>query len=81
MLDIDSEINFNHNYIMNFLKTHKDHVETEQIIRIFIMGRRFRLSLQFMAEYKVVFQIEYFTNALESNSYDVAFYLLVKYED
>jgi len=34
-----------------------------------------------MAEYKVVFQIEYFTNALESNSYDVAFYLLVKYED
>lgn len=80
-LEIESEINFSHNYIMNFLRTHKEHVETEQVIRIFIMGRRFRLSLQFSNEYKVPFKIEYFTNALESNAYDVAFYLLVKYED
>ena len=27
------------------------------------------------------FQIEFFTNAIEANSYDIAFYLLKEYED
>ena len=78
---MDSAINFSHNYILDFLKTHKQWVNPEEIIRIFIMGRRFRLSLQFLQEYDVPFQIEYFTNAIESNAYEIAFFLLKTYED
>jgi hypothetical protein len=79
--DMDSTINFSHNYILDFLKTHQQWVNPAEIIRIFIMGRRFRLSLQFIQEYDVPFQIEYFTNAMESNAYEIAFFLLKTYED
>ena len=53
----------------------------EEVIKIFILARRFRLSLQFLQDYHVPFQIEFFINAIESNSYDIAFYLLKVYED
>jgi hypothetical protein len=57
---LDSEIHFSHNYIMKFLEHHHKYVVEEEIIKIFILGRRFRLTLQFMNEKKSQFQIEFF---------------------
>lgn len=45
------------------------------------MSKRFRLSLQFMKQANVPFEIEFFTNAIEANAYDIAFYLLNIYEE
>jgi hypothetical protein len=45
------------------------------------MFRKFRLSLQFIQQTKVPFTIDFFTNAIESNAYDIAFYLLNVYEE
>lgn len=46
-----------------------------------ILARRFRLSLQFIQQTKIPFQIDFFTNAIEANAYDIAFYLLNIYEE
>ena len=73
---IESDIIFSHNYILKFIETHYKFVNHDEITKIMIMARRFRLSLQFMEGYKVPFQIEYFQNAIENNAYDIAFYLL-----
>ena len=78
---IDSKIIFSHNYILKFLEYHTKFVNSDEVIKIFILARRFRLSLQFIEKCKAPFQIEFFTNAIESNSYDIAFYLLRIYED
>jgi hypothetical protein len=53
--DNDSEIIFSHNYILKFLKTHEKFVNNDEITKILILERRFRLSLQFIEEYKVPF--------------------------
>jgi hypothetical protein len=53
----------------------------EEVVKIFILARRFRLSLQFIQSFNVDFQIEFFTNAIEANAYDIAFYLLQNYEE
>ena len=45
------------------------------------MQKRFRLTLQFIEAYKVPFQIEFFTLAIESNAYPIAFWLLMNYEE
>lgn len=78
---IDSQIQFSHNYILKFLNTHKKFVFNDQVIKILILARRFRLSLQFMDDEKIPFNIEFFTNAIESNSYDIAFYLLKVFDE
>lgn len=39
------------------------------------MSRKFRLSIQYLEASKNSFTIDYFTTALESNAYDIAFYL------
>ena len=74
--DISSPIVFSHNYILKFLDTHSRFINNEEVTKILILQRKFRLSLQFMRQSKVPFQIDFFTNAIESNSYDIAFYLL-----
>lgn len=51
------------------------------MLKILILARRFRLSLQFLQQTKLPFQIEFFTNAIEANAYDIAFYLLNIYEE
>lgn len=50
------------------------------MVNIFILAQKFRLSLTFMQENRVVFQIDFFTNAIEANSYHIAFYLLKNFE-
>ena len=79
--DIESKIIFSHNYVLKFLEHHKDYVHEDQIIKIFIMAKRFRLSLQFIEMTRIPFEIEFFTNAIDSNAYDIAFYLLKVYEE
>lgn len=56
----------------------------EQCIKVFIMARKFRLSIEYLMQLEEqgkAFTIDYFTIALESNAFDVAFYLFARYED
>lgn len=78
--DSESEVLFNHNHVMKFLERHKQFVNPEETIKVFIMSRKFRLSIQLLNETGNNFTIEYFTIALESNSYDIAFYLFFQFE-
>ena len=55
--------------------------DLDEVAKILVLERRFRLTLQFLKKSKVPFQIEFFTNAIEANAYDIAFYLLKIYED
>ena len=66
---------------MDFLEEHSSHIIPEEVIKIFILARRFRLSLQYMQISKTPFQPDFLTNAIDSNAYDIAFYLIKIYED
>lgn len=59
----------------------KEFVVPEEVIKILILARKFRLSIQYLQLSKANFVIEFFTNAIESNAYDIAFYLVKVYED
>ena len=56
-------------------------MKADQVIKILILERMFRLSLQFFKMSEIPFQIEFFTNAIEANAYDIAFYLFNLYEE
>ena len=45
---LDSEIIFSNNYIVKFLNTHNKFVVYDEVVKIFILSRRFRLSIQFI---------------------------------
>lgn len=77
--DDDSEMLFNHNHIVKFLDTHSDYLNHQEIIKVFIMNRKFRLTIQFLSQ--THFVIDYFTIALEYNALDIAFYLFATHED
>ena len=79
--DINSDIIFSHKYILKFVETHSRFINADEVTKILILQRRFRLTLQFMRTTNVTFQIDFFTNAIESNAYDIAFYLLKINED
>mmetsp|Transcript_17456 Transcript_17456/g.26902 ORF Transcript_17456/g.26902 Transcript_17456/m.26902 type:complete len:122 (+) Transcript_17456:147-512(+) len=72
---------FSDNYILKFLDYHSEFTEPEEVIKIFILGRRFRLTLVFIQRTKIQFQIEFFIMAIESSSFSIAFYLLRAYEE
>lgn len=76
-----SPVQFSHNYILQFLEEHKQFVKEEEVIKIFIMARKFRLTLQFIQNKKSEFNIDFFTMAIEANAYEIAFYLLNVYEE
>jgi hypothetical protein len=78
---LESEIIFSNNYVLEFLDMHSEFVKQEQVVKILILARRFRLSLQFIQRTKIPFQIDFFTYSIESNAYDIAFYLLNIYEE
>ena len=67
--------------MVNFLETHKQFLNAEETIKVFIMSRKFRLAIQFLTTTGENFTIEYFTLALNSNAYDIAFYLFSQFED
>lgn len=77
--DDESKILFNHNHIVKFLERHKQFLQIEETIKVFIMSRKFRLSIQYLMNSH--FTIDYFTLALSSSSLDIAFYLFFQYED
>lgn len=56
-------------------------MNVEEIIKVFIMNGKFRLTINYINEVGVKFNIEYFTMALVYNSFDIAFYLFSNYED
>ena len=78
--NIDSEILFSHQTILDFLDEHSKHINPEEAIKIFIKARRFRLSLQYMQLSETPFQPDFLTIAIDSNAYDIAFYLIKIYE-
>lgn len=78
---LDCPVIFSNKYILSFLETHFEFLVLHQVTLIFIQERRFRLTLQFLKKYKVPFHIDFFTSAIDSNAYDVAFYLLNVFED
>jgi len=45
------------------------------------MTRKFRLALQYLTETGVEFDIEFFTFAIEANSYAIVFYLRQRFEE
>ena len=77
----DSDITFPNGHIFKFIETHKEIFVPNQAIKIFILSRKFRLSLLYITEYNVQFEIEFFTFAIEANAYDIVFYLRYRYEE
>lgn len=51
------------------------------MLKIFILGSKFRLSLMFINMHEIPFQIDFFIKAIEANSFDIALYLLNLNED
>lgn len=45
------------------------------------MSRKFKLALQYLIDYEVEFEIDFFRYAIEANSYEIAFYLRMRYEE
>lgn len=79
LFDENSKLLFPHSHIVKFLERHKQEMKHEQVIKVFIMSRKFRLSIQYLSG--TTFSIDYFTMALKSSSMDIAFYLFFQYED
>jgi len=77
----DGEIIFPHSHIVEFLKTHSEFLNTTQSIKVFIMSRKFRLSLQYLTQAGIEFEIDFFTFAIDSNAYDIVFYLRNRFEE
>ena len=79
--DLESPILFEHNDILEFLEEYDEFLNPNEVVLMCIRAQRFRLSLQFLKSSKVQFDISFFTRAVESNAYDIAFHLLHIYED
>jgi hypothetical protein len=76
------QVIFGHNYIVKFLQRHQLVLDLESTIKVFIIERKFKLAIKYlMIIPKSEFRIEYFTMALRSNAFDIAFYLYSKYEN
>ena len=75
------EIQFSHNHICKFMEIHRNFLNSNQAIKVFIMSRRFRLALKYLLESGVDFDIEFFTFAIEANAYDIIFFLKNRYEE
>lgn len=78
---IDSQVLINHERVVQFLERHSQFMNLEEIIKVFIMYGKFRLTIKYINEESVKFNIEYFTMALVYNSFDIAFYLFANFED
>jgi len=72
---------FSQKYVLRFLETHAKFVKDDEVLKILILAKKFRLSLQFINQRNIKFEIGFFTNAIEANAYDIAFYLLRVYEE
>ena len=62
--DTESEILFNHNHVIKFLKRHNQFLNDEEAIKVFIMSGKYRLAIQHLKESGENFNVDYFTLAL-----------------
>lgn len=69
------EILFSNRYIIRFLETHKEVMFPNRAVKMFILSRKFRLALQYLNQYNIDFEIDFFTFAIEANAYEIVFYL------
>ena len=79
--EITSKIMFSDSYILKFLDFHFQYAKADEVIKIFIISRRFRLTLMFLDKSKIEFQIDFLVTAIESNAFTVGFYLIKVYEE
>lgn len=75
-----SEIIFPHSKVVSFIERHKEFLKPAQVIKVLIMRRQFRLSLYLIIKNNVAFDIEFLTMAIEVNNWEVAFFLMSRYE-
>ena len=75
-----NEVVFSNKYLTDFFEKHEKHRVDEEIIKILILARKFRLTMQFMEKFKVQFQIDFFCFAIESDSFDIAFMFIKQFE-
>ena len=47
--DFKSDIIFSHKKILQFLETHEEFVKAEEVVKIFILSKRFRLALYYIS--------------------------------
>jgi len=66
---------FPYQHIIEFLEIHKKFMFTNQIIKVFILNSRFRLSIKYLTDEKIKFEMDFFSFAIQSNAYDIAFFL------
>ena len=81
LFDIDSPVLFTNNMILEFMDIHKKFLIADEVVRICILSRRFRLAINVLNKYEIRFSIEFFKQALLSNAFDTAFFMLKTYED
>ena len=64
------------------MEKHDKFLDLDSAIKVFIIERKFKLAIKYlmMIDSKD-FSIEFFTLALKSNAFDIAFYLYSKYEN
>lgn len=63
------------------MKTHSAFLVPEQVIRICILYKRFRLTIAVINNFNINFEISFFKQALTSDAYDICFYMLKVYDE
>lgn len=75
------EVIFSHQHVVDFLSHHKDHLYSNQAIKVFILNSRFRLTLTYLAVEGTKFEMDFFNFAVQANAFDIAFYLRYRFEE
>ena len=75
------EVIFSHSHVVEFLRIHKKYLFSNQAIKVFILNSRFRLTLVYLTMEGTKFEMDYFNFAVQSNAYDIAFYLRYRFEE
>ena len=79
--DVDSKIIFGQKQIVNFIEEFREYAIVQEIVRICILNRQFKLALTLFHKFKIDFELEFLRQALIANCFDMAFYLMETYED
>jgi len=57
-------INFPYQHIIEFLEIHKKYLFINQVIKVFILNSRFRLTIKYLTDTKIPFEMDFFSFAL-----------------
>lgn len=75
-----SEIIFPHSSVIAFMERHHEFLKPSQVVKVLIIKRKFRLPLYLIIKYNITFDIEFLNMAIEVNNYEVAFFLMSRWE-